>query len=151
MHACPVVELFDIWRVKKRARFQYQFTFSRGIDCAGDMADRNFTRSGLKYHGARMNRNEANFGAGLPYSVCTVTNMRNVVCADTTGIQPHGKGLADCAGREAAFNAPMTVNLDVFPSKCEKGSGNGDDYEPAKDSSQRGKKRRAHSIGLTLF
>lgn len=97
MYAGPVAKFFGSWRIKKRPGFQYQFTFSGSIDCACDMANGNFALGGLKDHGTRMDGNEAYIGAGLPYRVCTVTNMRNVVCTDTAAIQPHGEGFADCA------------------------------------------------------
>lgn len=136
MHAGLVAELFGSWRIKKRPGFQYQLTFSGSINCTSDMADGDFTLGGLKDHGTRMGGDEANIGAGLPYCVCAVTNMHNIVGADTTVIQPHSKELADSAGREVAFSATMTAKLDVFPSKREKDSGNGDDDEPTEDGSQ---------------
>lgn len=97
MHAGPVAEFFGSWRVDKSPGFQYQFTFIGSINCTCDMADGDFAIGGLKNHGAWMNADEANIGTGLPYRVCTVTNMRNVVCTDTSAIQPHSEGFADCA------------------------------------------------------
>lgn len=97
MHVGPVAELFGSWRINKGPGFQYQLTFSGCINCTCDMADGDFALGGLKDHGTRMDGDEANIGAGLPYRACTVTNMRNVVCTDAAGIQPHGEGFADCA------------------------------------------------------
>lgn len=120
MHVVPVAEPFGSWQIKKRPCIQYQLPFSGAIDCAGDMADGDFTLDCLEDYGTCMGCDKTGFGAWLPYRTCAKTNMRNVVCTATAGIQPHSERFAGCAGRWTGFEVPMTVKFDVLPSERKK-------------------------------
>ena len=70
-------------RVQEFARFQYQFSLRRTVDCAGDMTNLDFATRRVKHHGTGMHGNKPGFCAGLYCVSCSVANVRDVICTDT--------------------------------------------------------------------